>query len=51
MTNESFPRIGSCFGGREHSTIIHAVNLIEEDLKTNEQLQTIIKELEKMLSL
>lgn len=51
MTNESFPRIGSCFGGREHSTIIHAVNLIEEDLKTNEQLQTIIQELEKLLKL
>ena len=30
---------------------VTAVNLIEEDLKNNEQLQTIIKELEKILDL
>ena len=33
MTNESFPRIGLEFGGRDHSTVIHACDKIEEDLK------------------
>lgn len=50
MTSESYPRIGSYFGGREHSTIIHAVNLIEGEMEKNEQLKTIIKELKKLLS-
>ena len=39
MTNESFPRIGLEFGGRDHSTVIHACDKIEEDLKDNKQLQ------------
>ena len=44
MTNESFPRIGLEFGGRDHSTVIHACDKIEEDLKDNKQLQEIINE-------
>lgn len=45
MTNESFPRIGLEFGGRDHSTVIHACDKIEEDLKNNKQLQEIINEI------
>ncbi len=45
MTNESFPRIGLEFGGRDHSTVIHAYDKIEEDLKDNKQLQEIINEI------
>ena len=50
MTTESFPKIGTYFGGRDHSTIISAYQKIEEELKTNEQLQMIIEELKKDLS-
>ena len=45
MTNESFPRIGLEFGGRDHSTVIHACDKIEEYLKDNKQLQEIINEI------
>ena len=45
MTNESFPRIGLEIGGRDHSTVIHACDKIEEDLKDNKQLQEIINEI------
>ena len=45
MTNESFPRIGLEFGGRDHSTVIHACDKIEEDLKDNKKLQEIINEI------
>ena len=45
MTNESFPRIGLEFGGRDHSTVIHACDKIEEDLKDNKQLQEIINKI------
>lgn len=50
MTNESFPRIGSYFGGRDHSTIIHSCDKIADSLKNNEQVKDIIKELKKLLS-
>lgn len=50
LTTESFPKIGTYFGGRDHSTIINAYQKIEKDLKTNEQLNSVIKELTKELS-
>ena len=48
MTNESFPRIGSYFGGRDHSTIMHSCDKIADSLKNNEQSKYIIKELKKL---
>ncbi|OGQ35419.1 MAG: chromosomal replication initiation protein DnaA [Deltaproteobacteria bacterium RIFCSPHIGHO2_12_FULL_43_9] len=32
-TKKSFPDIGKAFGGKDHSTVIHAVNKIEASLK------------------
>lgn len=49
MTNESFPKIGTYFGGRDHSTIISAYQKIENDLMTNSQLKTVINELKKSI--
>lgn len=49
MTNESYPKMGTYFGGRDHSTIISAYQKIEKDLKTNYQLQTVIEELKKRI--
>ena len=45
MTDETFPRIGLEFGGRDHSTVIHACDKIEKDLKTNPTLVNSIKEI------
>ena len=45
LTDQSFPRIGQEFGGRDHSTVIHACDKIEEDLKINSQLKEIINEI------
>ena len=50
LTTESFPKIGSYFGGRDHSTIINAYQKIEEELEKNEQLKNIIEELKQSLS-
>lgn len=50
MANESFPKIGTYFGGRDHSTIMSSYHKIENDLKTNEQLKIVIKELKQILS-
>ena len=49
LTDQSFPRIGLEFGARDHSTVIHAVNTIEEDLKNNSQLKNIINEIKAKL--
>ena len=50
LANESFPKIGTYFGGRDHSTIMSAYNKISNDLKTNDQLKVVINDLKKMLS-
>ena len=49
LTTESYPKIGTYFGGRDHSTIINAYQKIEKDLNTSEQLQLVISELKKSL--
>ena len=49
LTDESFPRIGIEVGGRDHSTVIHSVDKIESEIKTNKQLEKIINELKDKL--
>jgi len=49
MTSESFPKMGTYFGGRDHSTIISAYKKIQKDLKVNGQLQTVINELKNRI--
>lgn len=49
LTDESFPRIGLEFGGRDHSTVIHAVDKISKDLKDNKKLEEIINEIKSNL--
>jgi len=49
MTNESFPKIGTYFGGRDHSTIINAYQKINKELKKNNQLQTVIEEIKRSI--
>ena len=50
MTDESFPRIGLEFGGRDHSTVIHACDKIEKDLKTSMELKEAIKEIKNKIN-
>ena len=50
LTTESFPKIGSYFGGRNHSTIISAYQRIEKELNTNEKLKEVIRDLKKSLT-
>ena len=50
LTTESFPKIGSYFGGRNHSTIISAYQKIEKELNTNDKLKGVIRDLKKNLT-
>lgn len=49
MTDASYSHIGSRFGGRDHSTVIHAYRKIEEVLESDEGLQDDISALESRL--
>lgn len=51
MTNLSYPEIGSKFGGKDHSTIIHAVKKVEKMMKEDLQLKTLVERLIENLSL
>ena len=35
----SFPAIGQRFGGRDHTTVMHACGKIEENMETDENLR------------
>jgi chromosomal replication initiator protein len=50
-TSTSFPAIGSKFGGRDHSTVIHAAKTIEKKMKEDPQMQNTIDKLEKNLNI
>ena len=38
MTARSLPESGRRFGGRDHSTVLHAVRKIEDQIKTDDKL-------------
>lgn len=49
MLNTSFVQIGKIFGGRDHSTVMTAVEKVENLLKTDTQLSTAISQIKKSL--
>jgi chromosomal replication initiator protein len=49
MTPRSLPEIGRIFGGRDHSTVIHAVRTIEELRQTNADMDADIRALLRQL--
>ena len=47
MTDMSLPQIGKSFGGKDHTTVLHACKKIEKEMKTSSILAeeiSIIKE-------
>ena len=38
LTDESFPKIGTEFGGKDHSTVMHSCDKIEAEMKVNKEL-------------
>lgn len=43
----SYPELGRAFGGRDHSTVIHAVKKIGKMLESNKDVQRLVARLEK----
>ncbi len=45
MTGFSFPELGEHFGGRDHTTILHACDKIKKDIKKEPKTKTLIDKL------
>ncbi|MPM60574.1 Chromosomal replication initiator protein DnaA [bioreactor metagenome] len=50
LTDTSLPKIGEEFGGRDHTTVIHAYEKISQSLKKDDSLQATVAELTKKIS-
>ena len=50
-TETSFPAIGDKFGGRDHSTVIHASKTIEKKIKDDPHMQSSIASIERNLNI
>jgi chromosomal replication initiator protein len=49
LTSRSLPEIGRRFGGRDHTTVLHAIRKIETHLAGNPRLKDELEDLKKML--
>jgi chromosomal replication initiator protein len=49
LTDASLPRIGQEFGGRDHTTVLHAHEKIKEEMRTNEDLKETIEKIMKTI--
>ena len=49
MLNVPLATIGSAFGGRDHTTVMHARDKIAESIKTNTNIATAVKDIKDMI--
>lgn len=49
LTDMSLPKIGEEFGGRDHTTVIHAYDKISTGVKKDENLENVINDLSKKI--
>ncbi len=49
LTESSLPQIGEEFGGRDHSTVIHACKKIQEKTEKDPKMQSTLQELKRQL--
>lgn len=47
LTDLSLPKIGDAFGGRDHTTVIHGIEKISENLQNNPEIRRTLEELKK----
>ena len=50
LTTSSYPEIGERFGGKDHSTIIHAIRKVERMMEENYQLRQTVETLRQSLT-
>ena len=50
IINESFPKIGTEFGGKDHSTVMHSCDKIEKEIKINKELANIVEKIKNNIT-
>ncbi|MGB2467540.1 MAG: helix-turn-helix domain-containing protein, partial [Candidatus Puniceispirillaceae bacterium] len=50
LTSLSYPEIGRQFGGRDHTTVMHAVKTIENLMKSDAQLSEDVELIKSILA-
>ena len=49
LTSHSLPEIGEYFGGRDHTTVLHAFNKFEKEVDNNAKTRMLMEELKELL--
>jgi chromosomal replication initiator protein len=49
LTDSSLKTIGLHFGGRDHSTVIHACQSVEDEMKRNEKFRNLVEQLRRKI--
>jgi len=49
LTDESYPKIGIYFGGRDHTTVMHACDKIKKQLEVNQELINVVNNIKNLL--
>ena len=50
LTELSLPHIGEEFGGRDHTTVIHAYNKIEEKINEDDEFSKVINKIKSRIN-
>lgn len=49
LTDFSLVSIGEKFGGKDHTTVIHSIKKIEEELKINKEFKSVVEQIESRI--
>jgi len=49
MTGMSLPQIGTVFGGRDHTTVLHSYKTVESNLKTNDGMRSMVENIKQLV--
>lgn len=49
MTEKSLESIGNYFGGKDHSTVMHAINKIKQEMSANQDLTSTVETIQKKI--
>ena len=49
VANMSLPQIGKDFGKRDHTTVMHACNKIEKDIKESKETKLIVESVKNII--
>ena len=50
MIGTSLPKIGEAFGGKNHTTVLHAIDKISAEIKENETTAAIVESLKNEIN-